>query len=369
MDTEKEIKKGRITEKELVRLFGSETLKKSYERNGHFVGANKKTLLSCAARYCSVKNLGPRQYEITDVYKYPIPLNFNRMKSSFYKYIIPLILRELIDTESHSKTLSMTAMRLAGKIGIVNRNYNLVRYNKLELSDYLAVQASLIDDFYRRTERMISEYIIKSLNYLSSAGIIVWEEVYWVYKESLNSSTLSKDDEIEIEVSRGRHLASSEEIKFYYDCIAVADRVAHIKDNKERYYSSKSRKFREVLKRELYKDKIRRVYKSLEIRCLDFDKCKFLLDCFSIGDIDCFVGDFNTAITKKLIKQARNRYNQHPNKYMVYGSNKDYVSFFCGMCNITISKDMEPLNKILRTKTISNSYEVRFTHKSIGECE
>lgn len=41
-----EIKIGKITEQELVNLFGSDSQKKSYKENGRFVSNHKKTLLT-----------------------------------------------------------------------------------------------------------------------------------------------------------------------------------------------------------------------------------------------------------------------------------------------------------------------------------
>ena len=83
------IKKGKLSEQKLVELYGSDTQKKSYLENGHFVGANKKTLLNKVSRYCNIEDLGNRTYRITDVYKYPLPSNFNKHKREYM--IIPII--------------------------------------------------------------------------------------------------------------------------------------------------------------------------------------------------------------------------------------------------------------------------------------
>lgn len=112
MSAENEIETGKVTEKEFVEMFGSETLKESYKKNGHFVGCNKKTLLSTAARYCHYKKLGLRKYEITDVYKYPLPTNFSKMNNSLYGYIIPLILRKLTDGVCGYEAITASSVKL-----------------------------------------------------------------------------------------------------------------------------------------------------------------------------------------------------------------------------------------------------------------
>ena len=98
MDTEK-IKIGKITERELVNLFGSDAQKKSYGQNGRFVSNHKKTLLSKMEKYCNIKDLGNRTYKITKIHKYPLPNSLPKMQKSLYKYICPLILNYLIDNE------------------------------------------------------------------------------------------------------------------------------------------------------------------------------------------------------------------------------------------------------------------------------
>ena len=44
------IKKGKITEKKLVELYGSDAQKKSYKENGRFISNYKKTLLTKMSR-------------------------------------------------------------------------------------------------------------------------------------------------------------------------------------------------------------------------------------------------------------------------------------------------------------------------------
>lgn len=367
MNAENEIRAGRVTEKEFVEMFGSEALKESYKKNGHFIGGNKKTLLSTAARYCHYKKLGLRKYEITDVYKYPLPTNFNKMNNSLYGYIIPLILKRLTSDTYDSKSMASTAVKLAGEIGMLNRNYNLVRYNKLELCEYLQTPPSIVDEFYRRTQRMIEWYITNALNYLETAGLIVWQEIYWVYKEKFGSCEIDENYNIDVGTLNGRHRATKEEIDYYTRCVDIADKKAGISNERERYYSAKSEVFKKALSSELYKKKIRRVYKNLEVYCVNVDRCKYLLGFFKIGDADKFIKKFNNAVTKILTQQADSRYKKYPNKYNIYGSKNDYVSFFKGMCDITIDKDMESLRNILSPKTIQDNYKLKFTHRDLSQ--
>ena len=54
MDT-KNIKIGKITEEELVNLFGSDAQKKSYKEKGRFVSNCKNNLFKKVNKYCSIE--------------------------------------------------------------------------------------------------------------------------------------------------------------------------------------------------------------------------------------------------------------------------------------------------------------------------
>ena len=100
-----DIKTGKITEKELVELFGSDAVKKSYSELEKFKGHQKNDTLKKISRYCDIKDLGNRIYKINKVYDYPLPSNFNKMNKSLYKYIVPLVLNSLIN--GHDKNNSI----------------------------------------------------------------------------------------------------------------------------------------------------------------------------------------------------------------------------------------------------------------------
>mgnify|MGYP006888165226 CR=1 FL=1 len=51
----KKIKTGRITEQKLVNLFGSDTQKKSYKKNGKFIGSYKSAMFKKVNKYCSIE--------------------------------------------------------------------------------------------------------------------------------------------------------------------------------------------------------------------------------------------------------------------------------------------------------------------------
>lgn len=369
MVKEEQIRIGVFTEPEMVELFGTESQKRSYRENGRFVSKYKKSMFKTVNRYCKVEKRkkvnGRFTYEITDVYKYPLPLNFDKMNTSLYRYIIPLMIKDIVDICSSGPEITRTFTRWARGINMINDNYNLVHYNVVRFCEGMNCPIPVVDEFFRRVKRTIEWYLTNALNYMESYGLIVWQEVYWVYKEAIGGKpTVDKDLNVSIEVSGNRHRASKEELDYYSDCIAIADKKAKIENAAERYYSTKAKTFKETLSDELYKKGIRRMFKKIEVYCVNLDKCRFLLEQFSIGDIDSFISAFNNDFTEMLIDNAEKRFSKCSGKYNEFIGEADYSSFFKGMCDITISKDMESLKPFMEPKTIRNDYKLKVTFKN-----
>jgi hypothetical protein len=361
------IKKGKLTEKKLVELYGSEAQKKSYKENGRFVSNYKKTLLTKMSRYCTIKDLGDRTYKITNVYDYPLPANFNKMTKSLYQYIVPLLLTNLINGHDENNKIDITVGKWAREINMVNKNYNLVKYNKEDTSKETQCSLDTINEFYDKADDMIEWYITNALDYLKSAGLIIWREVYRVSEEiSSGESVIDEHGNIHVDISIESHQASEDEMNYYSHCVSIADKAARIENAGERYYSKKSKLFGEVLKRELYKKKIKCVFKTYEAYYVNLDKCNFVLDQFGNFQTDNLIGEFNEEFTKMLIENAGKRFDKNPNKYISYSEKDDYTLCFQNLCEITIDKNTEYLGHRIREKTIDDDYSLKITPSKKG---
>lgn len=361
------IKKGKLTEKKLVELYGSEAQKKSYKENGRFVSNYKKTLLTKMSRYCTIKDLGDRTYKITNVYDYPLPANFNKMTKSLYQYIVPLLLTNLINGHDENNKIDITVGKWAREINMVNKNYNLVKYNKEDTSKETQCSLDTINEFYDKADDMIEWYITNALDYLKSAGLIIWREVYRVSEEiSSGESVIDEHGNIHVDISIESHQASEDEMNYYSHCVSIADKAARIENAGERYYSKKSKLFGEVLKRELYKKKIKCVFKTYEAYYVNLDKCNFVLDQFGDFQTDNLIGEFNEEFTKMLIENAGKRFDKNPNKYISYSEKDDYTLCFQNLCEITIDKNTEYLGHRIREKTIDDDYTLKITSSKKG---
>lgn len=364
MEIEK-IKTGKITEQELVELFGTPAQKQSYKDNGRFIGNYKQSLLKKVARYCDIKDLSNHTYRISNVYKFPIPSNFNKMTNSLYQYICPLLLNYLVNGHDEHHKIDITVGKWSRAINMVNVNYDLVKYNKEDTAKEIQYPLDLIYEFYDKADDMLNWYIITALDYLKSAGLIIWREAYRVNIEvsNINEAVIDENGNIHVDISIDNHQASDEEMEYYTDCVKIADREAGIENDTERYYSKKTKHFNEVLKKELYKRKIKSVYKTYEAYYINPDKCAFVLSQFGNANTNKLTTGLNTDFTNMIIENAGKRFNRMPNKYWYCRGEDDYKSCFQGLCEITINKNTEYIGDRIQAKLFQDNYHLDITKK------
>lgn len=360
------IKLGKLTEKELVEIFGSDSQKKSYEENGKFVSKYKTSLFKKVNKYCEVEELnkenGRRMYEITSIYKYPLPNSLPKMQKSLYKYICPLILNYLIDNEyNESRKIDITVGKWSREISMVNRNYNLIKYNKESTSKETQYPIELIYEFIEKTDDMLDYYITSALDYLKSAGLIIWRESYRMNIETSDTSNVEIDEngKITLPLRIENKAATEDDMKYYSQCIRIADKEACINNYTERYYSKKSKRFNEVLKRELYKYKIKCIYKTYEAYYIDPEKCEYILHQFPQTNRKKLIKEFNNEFTQMILENASKRFNKFPAKYLYCSGEDDYMLRQEGMCEMTIANDTEYLGERIRKSCLSDDYDLQ----------
>lgn len=361
------IKPGIITEKELVELFGSQSQKKSFYEKGRLAGSYRTALFKKLNKYCNIKDLkkkkdGENLYKITNVYKYPLPANYDKMQKSIYKYIVPLILNSLINGHDKNNSIEITVGKWAREINMINHNYNLVKYNREDTSKEVQIRLDTINEFYDKADHMINWYISNALDYLKSAGLIIWREVNQVtIEESDNKSIIDCDGNVEVNINLRTHQASKEEMEYYSQCIAIADKEANIENAGERYYSKKAKRFQEVLKRELYKRKIKCVYGAYEAYYVHLDKCQALLNHFDDINSEKLIENFNKEFSDMIIKNAGERFEKNALKYL-YNDKNEYQLSFESLCEITIDHNTEYLGRRIREKNNDDNYNLQINH-------
>ena len=366
----KKIKTGRITEQQLVNLFGSDTQKKSYKKNGKFVSSYKSALFKKVNKYCSIEERekvdGRRIYEITEVYEHPLPANFNKMNKSLYRYIVPLILSDLINGHDQNNSIDITVGKWAREINMVNKNYNLLKYNREDSSKEFQINMNEINEFYDKADHMINWYIENALDYLKSAGLIIWRQVDRInIEETDGKSVIDQDGNIEVNVTLTSRQATKEDMDYYAQCVSIADKEANIENAGERYYSSKAKYFQETLKRELYKKKIKYFYSTYEAYYVHLDKCKSLLEHFGEYNREQLVDSFNKEFSDMIVENAGIRFDKNKTKYLLNKS--DYLLSFENLCEITVDNKTEYLGSRIREKPIEDNYNLKVNAKKKGQ--
>ena len=352
------VKQGKIKEIDLVNKYASPAVKESYIKNGKLLPKNKRTLLEKMSRYCKIVDLGKREYEITEVYPYILPANFKKMNTSLYQYIVPLLLEKIINGHDQNRKIDITLGKWAREINMVNQNYNLCKYNKEETSRAIKYELDTINEFYNKSDDMIEYYIMNALDYLKSAGLIIWRDVYKITSEVSDEMVeIDSDGVVHANIKLETREASKEDMDFYAACIKVADEKANITNASERYYSKKSQRFNEALKDELYKRKIKLVYKSYEAYYIDLDKCSFVLNQFSHQSN--IIKKFNDTFTEMIIGNAQKRFDKSPRKYTIYESKDDYSLCFKGLCEMTINNETEYFGKRINKRKVEDEYTLQ----------
>ncbi len=162
----RKITEGIISEIELVELFATQKQKDKYYSNGNmFTSHNKETVLKQAKRECEVECLGKREYKIYEIYKYPVPKNFDSMNKGLHKYLIPLILNNLIYAvkiyEIDNITFSTT--RWFEAIDLINRNYMAMKSNIDYSCKKISVDKNLLSEYFSNTDDALLYLFKKSL--------------------------------------------------------------------------------------------------------------------------------------------------------------------------------------------------------------
>lgn len=362
---------GIISEEQLVDIFATTSQKNKYYELNKFSGANKTTLLTEANRWCTIKDLGNRQYEIIEVFKYPKHKSLTKAKKGLYQYITPLILINLIDGHDKNNKITLTIGKWARQIKMINHNYNLVKYNRCNASNELKLKIESIDEFYDKSDSMINDYITNTLKYLDQMGLIIWRKVNIIRKEIINPNNLivTENNNIITDLTIECHQASEEEMDYYARCIEIADKEANITNKSERYYSSKSNHYNSVLIRELNKQNIKMIYSTYEVYYIHLDKCKDILNEYENIEQAQLIEKFNKEFSEMLLNNADIRFDKNTYKYLAKGyENKDDFKYdFSNLCDIVINNKTEYLGDRIKQNTYEEKYSLKFNVQYKGD--
>lgn len=268
-----------------------------------------------------------------------MPINFSKMTKGIYKYTIPLILYHLVFCRDPDKQhIKITLGKWARSINMVNGNYNIVKYNRESASKVTNIKIDAINDFYSKTDNMITYYILNSLQYLKQTGFIGVEPIT-ILRTETPYVNVSCDKTIYNHVVVEDKVANATEMDLYYKCVKEADIIADIKEEKERYYSKKTPLFQGELKKLLSQNGISLVYKAYDVHLIHEDKCKDLLSKFKVDTSDVetnLISGLNKDFSEMIVNNADKRFNSDLAKYFFYENKEEYVVANKNLCDINI---------------------------------
>lgn len=348
-------------------MFATPSQKTKYYQKNRFIGVGKNTLLNEVNRWCKIIDLGNKQYEITEVYKYPKHKSLSKVKKGLYQYITPLVLSNLIDGHDQNNKITLTIGKWARQIKMTNSNYNLIKYNRCNASNELKLKIESIDEFYDKSESMINDYITNTLKYLEQMGLIVWRKVVLVKKEVINSNNIivTEDKQINTDLIIDIHQATEEEMDYYARCMEIADNEANILNKSERYYSSKANHYNTALLRELHKKNITMIYSTYEVYYIHLDKCKNILNEFNNLQESNLVEKFNKEFSDLILNNADLRFDKNTYKYLDkgYSDKADFKYDLSNLCDIVINNKTEYLGNRINQSTYEEQYSLKFNVK------
>lgn len=349
MDKQKiiQLSPARYSEKKIVELFGTPKQQESYAQNGCLATRSKTSILEKASRYCKITDLGNKNYSISKIYKYPLPSKWSLMNKTLYKDLVPLLLHNLINGHDENNAITLTIGKWARELKMINSNYPLIKSNKEDAATLLDMDLDTIFDFYNKADAAMEYYIINALTFLKNALCIYWLQVHYVVVEITdNTNTIDENGNITPNIRLETRLASEEEVEYYVRCMEVADNAVHIENISERYYSKKSEEWNRILKKELYKRKIKLVYKAYKAYYVHLDRCQYLLEQFEPKTQEELHTELIEDFTKHIMENSEKRYKKTPDKY-----DASYCEYFAGLCDVVINPKTEFLGGSIQYKS------------------
>lgn len=139
-------------------------------------GNSKKAQLKEWQRYFSYEKQN-YSFIIKKIYELPLPPNNNI--TNYIPLIEKLILHYIV-AESENNILYIPKGRLLKLLKMINNEYSIMKYRKMQLSKQYNIPKETIIDFYNTSDDLLERNIVTALNSLKNQSLIKWNYVYSV---------------------------------------------------------------------------------------------------------------------------------------------------------------------------------------------
>ena len=374
-----EIKTGIISNNELLSMFGTKNQIERYEKDKKLNSGNKTSILKKASMFCNIEDLSGGKYRINKIYNIKNEDELIPLSKGLSKYLAPNILSKILEEHAVNNNFK-TTLSIAGwaqKFEIINENYPLMKYHQDQASKHLNIDEEIICEYYEKMDACLKYYLEKNLNVFakkSGLNLIEFDHITMVRKRNINQHVDNQG--MQIKAGYLDEVISDEDRKFVFECEEKAERVAGIKDNREKFYGFKSMLYRNELRKLLIAKDILFTYRAYNIYCKNPDSIEKALQKFNPTDDRDFVQELNEAFMDYIENKAIVRHKQELKKFAEmkhkeeiekltekpmpsgkikeYRKNKQYIADFKVLSETTVRKNAPSLKDEIRTNRIED---------------
>lgn len=281
--------------------------------------------------YFSFTRIG-NKYIINKTHENKIRQPINNIISKI-KYINNLeeLIKQLLLDNINSENISISKHKLFEQLHMININYQVGKHNILKLSQYIDIPADDIEEFYRSTNDMFIRNVENVLSKLSQQLYIIWEKsIFLCYVDTFvekNEENIPKAD-----VTKTINKENDEE----YNCkVKTFANLIHRKATEEekqtilRVQQETMLELNCSTKQEVVRvGKWNDFVKKANERLLDISNILYFYNCYDITYNKEFIEkmeikkinkkieqqELNKAISKRIIKNTKARYNRANNE-------------------------------------------------------
>jgi hypothetical protein len=314
----KKLETGNMKTKDIVDIFGTQTLKKKVEGGYVLSGRDKNLLVEKAKKYCDIESLGKGKFIIHKVYGIKNDSLVLPLKKGLYQYLAPIILNKLLHEQDHNYKITLPFLGWARQFEIINANYSFIKNHQYESSRDLQIDQDIMFEYFERIDDCIKYYLNECLSILGNKkglDLIDYDCVTMVVKGERREEEEKGFKDI-VCVSNPPEVISDYDHKFVIDCENQARLEAGIESPKEKFYGAKSLLYKDTLKKLLAQRQIKYTFTAYNIFCKNKEGVRDVIEKFGLEEMDFnqFILDFNDKFVDYIQTKAKIRQNKEIKK-------------------------------------------------------
>ena len=335
LNTTIKLQRGMYSESTLVKLICTDAERKRYEEKKRFTRkADQKVFLKRLSRYCEFEIANNNKIKIKNVFPEPRTDADITYHSRVYRYLVPLLLRTIIDSGEDRKSY-FTDREFIEELHIYNQNYRIVEVNREAAEKDLGISQLTHQEYFKKFPDQAHDYIERALNYLRSKCCVWFEYRLLIQPLSIKPEMHGMNVILYDESGSSLHVASEEEKKLYSELVERASAEVGIKNQQEKWYGTKSKLYTSILTELLHEHNISFAIHGFELWRCDTARCEELLNTYDVSEEECkenIGAEFKQITDKNAANRSSNR------------ADEKYLDNFLLLTSITLPYDSPPVD-------------------------